>query len=169
MHGCHMKFNCAFASFKRQACFLTCWLKISAGKSVEFSKLHKILYFSFRMFKLFFFLWWLDRPQRVCKFFFAFPFKIFYFPLLFRKFHTFSVRHAESAYLRSKYTRMHISSSHVCFAALCDGILGINNISQFSGIITGKLSIVYMSLPLLPVLQLFPSNISRCQRSFLHQ
>jgi hypothetical protein len=59
-----------------------------------------------------------------------------------------------------------------CFAALCKGILGINNISQFSGIITGKLSIVYMSLPLqlmyysyfpqTPLVVNVPSSTSKC-------
>jgi hypothetical protein len=57
-----------------------------------------------------------------------------------------------------------------CFAALCKGILGINNSSQFSAIITGKLSIVYMSLPLLyysyfpqtPLVVNVPSSTSKC-------
>ena len=128
----------------RQACFLICWRKISAGKSVELSKLHKILYFSFMSGSVDLKLFFLSMTRQTAKSmqilfcFFRRPYrycdrqKIRF--CLFRKFHTFSVRHAESAYLRSKYTPMHISSSHVCFAALCDGILGINNISQFSGI-----------------------------------
>ena len=137
----------------RQACFLICWRKISAGKSVELSKLHKILYFSFMSGSVDLKLFFLSMTRQTAKSmqilfcFFRRPYRQKTRFCLFRKFHTFSVRHAESAYLRSKYTLMHISSSHVCFAALCDGILGINNISQFSGIITGKLSIVYMSLP----------------------
>ena len=131
----------------RQACFLTCWLKISAGKSVELSKVHNLNFSmltrqtakSMQILFCFFRPAPLAKTRRFC---------------LFRKFHTFSVWHAESAYLRSKYIRMVV---HFIFPYMPCSIVQGNtrdytrdyNISQFSGSITGKLSIVNMSLPLL--------------------
>ena len=57
-----------------------------------------------------------------------------------------------------EWTVWYISSSHVCFAALCKGILGINNISQFSFRDYNRKAFNSLHVIASLVLQLFPSN-----------
>ena len=152
----------------RQACFLTCWLKISAGKSVEFSKLHKILYFSFWL--PFFFFDDDSTAAKSMQILFCFPLSRFCY---FESSTLFPCdmlsQHIWEASTLLRGDGWDISSSHVCFAALCKGIPGINNISQFSFRDYNRKAFNSLHVIASPVLQLIsllddnvPSSASKC-------